>query len=192
MNRRDRRVALEVVIEGLRAGNRACAREYPLARRVQMVRDLCNVVDGAHGHGLSHPNLCASNVLLDDCGRIFVRGWIESDSPALAEADVHALGALAYELLTLGSERGALAAVVQRALDRSSRRVQAATRVTRGPADDAIPRARLVEPPLRVERLGYAALVAAMATAIAFGPLWAAVGMGVLLLPFLLGDRRAR
>jgi hypothetical protein len=191
VNRRDRRVRLDAVIEGLRAGNGACAREYPLARRVQMVRDLCNVVDGAHGHGLSHPNLSASSVLVDDCGRIFVRGWIESDSPALAEADVHALGAIAYELLTLGSERGALAAVVQRALDRSSRRLRAATLVDRGPAGDGVPRARLVEPP-RVDRIGYAALVAAMATAIAFGPLWAAVGMGVLLLPFFLGDRRAR
>lgn len=193
MSRRERRVRLEAIIEGLRAGNAACAREYPLARRVQVVRDLCTVVDGAHGHGLVHPNLTARTVLLDERGRILIPGWIESESPALAEADVHALGAIAYELLTLGSERSALAAIVQRALDRSSRRSRSSAidvaRV-RGSVADRLPRARIVESPPPVDRIAYLALAAALATALAFGPPWAAVGMGVLMLPLLCRDRR--
>jgi serine/threonine protein kinase len=153
-------VGLHTLIETLRSDRQSA--ERTLSWRRGLLRELCRVVEGAHAKGLAHPDLTTASIVIDPAGRVLVAGWTAARSPTSREADLDALGIIAYELLTLESER-------------------------RGPLAPrpihTLPRARVVPPPLFVETAVFFALACGVAAA-ALGARWIAIAFVVVLIAF--------
>jgi eukaryotic-like serine/threonine-protein kinase len=59
----------------LEAGDREAHRQLSFERRVQIVQQLCEVLDYAHQRGVVHRDLKPSNVVLGDFGEVYLVDW---------------------------------------------------------------------------------------------------------------------
>jgi len=66
---------LEDVIAGLRAGDPGALAQWPVERRVQIFRGLCEAVAHAHENGFVHRDLKPANVMVGPHGEVLLMDW---------------------------------------------------------------------------------------------------------------------
>jgi hypothetical protein len=81
----------------------------PVARVLEIGIGICEALDHAHRRGMPHRNLVAENVFVDDGDHVKVSDFglsllhgtaMDAVAPGDARSDLHALGALLYELVS--------------------------------------------------------------------------------------------
>ncbi len=75
-------------------------RRLPPARVKDILNGACKALEFAHGKGFMHRNLNVANILVTDGGTVKLLDFGLSPGEASAAADIRALGACLYEMLT--------------------------------------------------------------------------------------------
>ena len=73
--KRVRGVTLEEVLDRLRRGDEATAREHTRHKLLAAFARVCLVIDFAHGHGVLHRDLKPANIMLGGYGEVYVLDW---------------------------------------------------------------------------------------------------------------------
>lgn len=63
------------VIARLRDGDPEAHATYTFERRVQIIQQLCNVLDYAHSRGIVHRDVKPANIIVGDHGEVFLLDW---------------------------------------------------------------------------------------------------------------------
>ncbi|HKX12878.1 MAG TPA: bifunctional serine/threonine-protein kinase/formylglycine-generating enzyme family protein [bacterium] len=71
----DGHVFTDIINGATRSGNSDIARNYPLAKRIDLFAELCLGVHDAHNHGVLHKDLKPDNLRVDRNGRIRILDW---------------------------------------------------------------------------------------------------------------------
>jgi serine/threonine protein kinase/Leucine-rich repeat (LRR) protein len=67
--------SLAQVLEGLRTNARDAEREYPLARLLNILVNVCHAVAYAHSRNVIHRDLKPANIMLGDFGEVYIMDW---------------------------------------------------------------------------------------------------------------------
>jgi serine/threonine protein kinase len=85
---------LKDIIERLKEGDAATHAHYTFERRVQLIQQVCHALAYAHERGVVHCDIKLENIVVGDCGELFVVDWGISQLLAHA-ASAHPHGAVA-------------------------------------------------------------------------------------------------
>lgn len=67
--------SLKEIIARLKAGDPATHRDYSFERRVLLVQQVCHALEYAHQRGVVHCDIKPANIVVGDCGELFVVDW---------------------------------------------------------------------------------------------------------------------
>ena len=68
-------MSLKALIEGLREGDEYLHATYTFERRVQLIQQVCHALNYAHQRGVVHCDIKPANIVVGDCGELFVVDW---------------------------------------------------------------------------------------------------------------------
>ena len=101
---------LAELIEGLRDGSAADAREWTFRRRIELIERVCQALGYAHARGVIHRDLKPQNILLGGLGEVYLLDWgvakIDPSRATLKPLDVSPGHLAALEALDRGSVLG--------------------------------------------------------------------------------------
>ena len=67
--------SLEDLIAQLKKGDRALHQTYTFERRVHLIQQVCHALEYAHQRGVVHCDIKPTNIVVGDCGELFVVDW---------------------------------------------------------------------------------------------------------------------
>jgi eukaryotic-like serine/threonine-protein kinase len=67
--------SLKDIIKGLKAGDAATHAHYTFERRVQLIQKVCHALAYAHERGVVHCDIKLENIVVGNCGELFVIDW---------------------------------------------------------------------------------------------------------------------
>ena len=67
--------SLKSLIQALRQGDAELHARYTFERRVQLIQQVCHALSYAHERGVVHCDIKPANIVVGDCGELFVVDW---------------------------------------------------------------------------------------------------------------------
>lgn len=96
-------IRLDTILRSLRDLDDTAAVRSTMPWRMGILGQICQIVEHAHARGLAHPGLSTRAVLVEDTEVVRISGWMSEPPPDTFESDLHALGVIAEEILTLAA-----------------------------------------------------------------------------------------